>query len=188
MVLHISCTELCRFRFICGVYFFYFLFFYSFQLADFLLDSMSHKREGSGERKGEENLEQEPSFKCEETISCGISMCFFIPSACILLPVTPVATITCHPSRLPPLHCPLSPTLFPQPSLLVTCHPHHSLLLLPFCRAFPPIQLHTSQISARPYTPLPSLRGVAEVTDGIDDRPQHLLILLENTQIQQAAH
>ncbi len=39
-------------------------------------------------------------FKCEETVLCGISMHFLIlSSVCLLLPVTPTATITCHPSR-----------------------------------------------------------------------------------------
>lgn len=63
-------------------------------------------------------------FKCEETVLCGISMHFLILfSVCILLPVTPTATITSRPSRHAPLfslHRPLSSCTFPLPSL--ACH------------------------------------------------------------------
>lgn len=59
-------------------------------------------------------------LKCEETALCGISMHLLIlSSVCLLLPVTPTATITCHPSRhltlsslsTLPLHFSLSPIL-----------------------------------------------------------------------------
>lgn len=111
-------------------------------------------------------------FKCEETVLCGISMAFpVLSSVCLLLPVTPTATITCHPSR----HLSLS-SLSTLPLHFSLAHPRLSPVILfipffsPFCRGFPPIQVYTSQVSARPCTPLPSLRGAAVVTGWMDDR------------------
>lgn len=94
-----------------------------------------------------------------------------LSSVCLLLPVTPTATITCHPSR----HLSLS-SVSTLPLHFSLTHPRLSPVILvipfflPFCRGFPPIQVHTSQVFVRPYTPLPSLRGVAVVTGRIDDR------------------
>lgn len=103
-------------------------------------------------------------FKCEETLLCGISIYYFILSSVeCLLPVTPSATITCHPSRQ--LSLSVSSTARP-PLLSSSATP----LFSPFCRGFPPIQVHTSQVPARPYACLPSLRGVAVVTARMDDR------------------
>lgn len=111
-------------------------------------------------------------FRCEETVLYRISMHFLIlSSVCLLLPVTPSATITCHPS----CHLSLS-SLSTFPLHFSLGRPRLSPVILfipsfsPFCRGFPPIQVHTSQVSARPYTPLPSLRGVAVVTGRMDDR------------------
>lgn len=59
---------------------------------------------------------------------------------------------------------PLSPSLFPHSTLplhFCLAHPRLSPVILfipfflPFCCGFPPIQVHTSQVSARPYTRLP---------------------------------
>lgn len=47
----------------------------------------------------------------------------------------------------------------------------------PFCRSFPPIEVHTSQVSTRPYTLLPSLRGSAVVTGRVDDRQGQTLLI-----------
>lgn len=95
--------------------------------------SGGHKMQLAAERikvKGRVWSQRIP-FKCEETVLCGISMHFLIySSVCLLLPVTPTATITCHPSRhlrFLIVHPPSA--LFSLPSLLVTCHPLHSLLL-----------------------------------------------------------
>lgn len=112
------------------------------------------------------------SFKCEETAAYGISMHFLILSSVfLLLPVTPTATITCHSfSSLSTLH-PHFPHAHPRLSPVILFIPFFSS----FCRGFPPIRVHTSQVSARPYTLLLSLRGVAIVTGRMDDRQdQHL--------------
>lgn len=83
-----------------------------------------HKIERATERvkvKGRVWSQRLP-FKCEETALCGISMHFLIlSSVCRLLPVTPTATITCHPC------CHLSLSLLSTPPLrspppIFTCH------------------------------------------------------------------
>lgn len=82
-------------------------------------------------------------------------------------PVTPLAISFfphCPPSlctffflsRLPSPACHLSSSSSPSPR--------------PSVAVSPPIQVHTSQVSARPYAPLPSLGGVAAVTGRMDDR------------------
>lgn len=81
------------------------------------LSSGSHKMERV-KVKGRVWSQRLP-FKCEETVLCGISMHFLILSSiCFLLPVTPTATITCHPSRF--LHCPPSRCTFLSP--ILACH------------------------------------------------------------------
>lgn len=47
----------------------------------------------------------------------------------------------------------------------------------PFCRSFPSIEVHTSQVSTRPYTLLPSLRGSVVVTGRVDDRQGQTLLI-----------
>lgn len=141
--------------------------------------SGSHKMESTTHRvKVKERVwSQRLPFKCEETVLCGISMHFLaLSSVCLPLPVTPTATITCHP-RLSLGRLSLSlPSLSNLPVHSPFAHPRMSpvilfirLLLGPFCRGFPPIQVHTSQVSARPCAPLPSLGAVAVVTGGMDD-------------------
>lgn len=116
-------------------------------------------RESQGER--ERVWSQRLPFKCEETVLCRISMHFLIfSSARFLLPVSPSATITCHPSRRLPLSL-LStlPLLFPLANPCLSPVILFIPFFLPFCRGPPPTHVHTSQVSARPYTPLPSLWG-----------------------------
>lgn len=79
-------------------------------------------------------------FKCEETVLCGISMRFLIfSSVCLPLPVSPTATITCHPSRRLSLS-----SLSTLPLLFSLAHPCLSPVILfipfflPFCRGSPP--------------------------------------------------
>lgn len=80
-----------------------------------------------------------------------------------LSPLSPsLSFLIVHPSLCsflsPILACHLSSSSFPSSCPSVVVSPPT------------PIHVHTSQVSARPYTPLPSLGGVAVVTGKMDDR------------------
>lgn len=123
---------------------------------------------------GELRVQRLP-FKCEETVLCGISILFYF---CL-------HSTSCHShgkkapvishSTFLFLHCP--PFLcwfFPNP--ILTCHLSSSSSPSPFRRAFPPIEIHTPQVSSCPYTPWPSLGGFAMVTGRMDDRQGQTLL------------
>lgn len=96
-----------------------------------------------------------------------------------------------HLSPLSPSHAFL--IVHPPSALFSLSYPRLSPVILfipfflPFCCGFPSIQVHTSQVSARPYTPLPSLREVAVVTGRMDDR-QGLVPLSSSSPLWNTTH
>lgn len=100
-------------------------------------------------------------YQCTSS-SILLSAFYFLSLPLQQSPVTPLANSVSSLSTLPLLFSLSHPCLSP----VILFIPY----FLPFYRGFPAIQVHTSQVSARPYAPLPSLSGVAVGTGKMDDR------------------
>lgn len=133
--------------------------------------------ESQGERKSEES-DFPSSVKKQSCVEYQCTSSSFFPSAFYFLslqqqqsPLAPHAVLLSLSS---------SSTLLLHFSLT---HPRMSPVILfilffsPFCRSFPPIEVHTSQVSPRPYTLLPSPGGTAMVTGRADDRQGQTLLI-----------
>ncbi|CAB1450920.1 unnamed protein product [Pleuronectes platessa] len=90
-------------------------------------------------------------------------------SSSFLLSAFHFLSLPLQQSPVTPLAISLSLSIVQPPSALSprpipACHLSPPPVSSPFCCGFPHIQVHTSQVPARPYTPLASLRGAAVVT------------------------
>lgn len=110
------------------------------------------------------NVKKLPSVEYQCTSSSFLlSFFYFLSLPLQQSPVTPFVISFSFSLSTLPQHFPLT---HPRLSPVILFIPFFS----PFCCGFPPIQVHTSQVSARPYTLLVSLRSVTIVTGRMDDR------------------